>query len=101
MLCTPICIAVPDELLVALVMCGIERARVAAAAGLTASGTATVGGWLLIDFPQTEAQAALLEKQLSGYERPKEPKKGIPSVRHQSTLVFACKALLVELSLSV
>ncbi|KAH6574351.1 hypothetical protein BASA62_002468 [Batrachochytrium salamandrivorans] len=34
------------------------------------------GGWILVGFPQTRAQAQLLERELSGYEDPKPIKKG-------------------------
>ncbi|KAK6091403.1 hypothetical protein MT418_8550 [Batrachochytrium dendrobatidis] len=34
------------------------------------------GGWILVGFPQTRAQAQLLEHELSGYEDPKPIKKG-------------------------
>lgn len=34
------------------------------------------GGWVLVDFPRTRDQAALLERELTGYEDPKPIKKG-------------------------
>lgn len=34
------------------------------------------GGWLIVDFPKTKAQAQLLEHELTGYEDPKPAKKG-------------------------
>lgn len=36
----------------------------------------TAQGWVLVDYPKTRAQAALLERELSGYEEPKAQKLG-------------------------
>ena len=38
------------------------------------------GGWILLGFPETLAQATLLEKELSGFELPKQKKAGAPKV---------------------
>ncbi len=38
------------------------------------------GGWVLVGFPETAAQAMLLEKELTGFEVPKTKKPGAPKV---------------------
>ncbi|KAI8843668.1 hypothetical protein BC829DRAFT_400872 [Chytridium lagenaria] len=57
-----------DALLVSLVIEGIKKC--------TTDGKSQSGGWVLVDFPRTRAQAQLLERELSGYEDPKPVKLG-------------------------
>lgn len=62
-----------DATLVSLVVDAIRRVSIA---GPEKDNTDKSGGWILVDFPRTKAQAQLLERELSGYEDPKAPKFG-------------------------
>ncbi len=62
---------------------GADSARTASAAASAAAAASDgqySGGWVLVGFPETLAQAQLLEKELSGYEPPKPKKAGAPKV---------------------
>ncbi|RKO93481.1 hypothetical protein BDK51DRAFT_25580, partial [Blyttiomyces helicus] len=60
-----------DHLLVTLVVEAMRKATVP-----TDQQQFGAGGWILVDFPRTRAQAQILEKELSGYEDPKPVKLG-------------------------
>ncbi|ORX47939.1 hypothetical protein BCR36DRAFT_405248 [Piromyces finnis] len=59
-----------DELLVQLVVNSISRVNI--------DHPECKGGWILVNFPQNHEQAALLEKELTGYEEPKKVKQSLP-----------------------
>eukprot|EP00833_Pecoramyces_ruminatium_P006888 jgi/Orpsp1_1/1180920/evm.model.c7180000075125.1 len=59
-----------DELLVQLVIDSISRVNI--------DHPDCKGGWVLVNFPQNREQAALLEKELTGYEEPKKVKQALP-----------------------
>lgn len=63
--------ALDDELSVDLVIAAVNRVK-----KKLSEGDAKIGGWCLIDFPSTKAQAELLEKKLTGFDL--EEQKGAP-----------------------
>ena len=73
-----------DDLYVQLAVEAIHRTVSAiqrsAATSPASSSHVVDGGWCLVGFPETKAQAVLLEKALSGFELPKPRKSGAPKV---------------------
>ncbi|KAG4097623.1 hypothetical protein H8356DRAFT_940879 [Neocallimastix lanati (nom. inval.)] len=69
-----------DELLVQLVIDSINRVNT------NAKYPDCKGGWVLVNFPQNREQAALLEKELTGYEEPKKAKQSLQKRKSLSNI---------------
>ncbi len=92
---------VPDEIMTAVIAEKIRRIEQRCRSERGSGVPPLCGGWVLVNFPQSVVQAAAFEKELSGFEMPKVPEKGIPNVSLRVScavkkLTTDCSRLVVE-----